>query len=269
MKRLICTLLLLATMGCSSDTPTQPTVQATTSVVFGLDVIVNNNFDNAVAEDISFNIWINNQIWSTVQGNSTRVTQTVKLPLQGQYRINSANRPDTYSSTECFGSVNGNPVNCTITLSDKYVPPGCDDSLIAFIYRPARLQFGPCVTVAGRVELVEDETDGDGEFLLKPFDKYKDILTSGNNARNGLLIVESICRGDVSQEEADALCKKYRDSYTGIAKDMPWPEVGQCLVTTGRQALDLGHRFPAGPSVVPWAEIHPLTKWKLCAHQQP
>ena len=113
---------------------------------------------------------------------------------------------------------------------------------------PDRLQIiKPCKTVAGIIEGIEAQEDGDYHVLLKPDPAHFDILLDprfkGNiEFQDGNLVTEPICA------VPKGVCGNFSQEF-----DI---EVGQHVEMTGSYVLDKNEDHPEDQQ---WLEIHPIT----------
>jgi len=130
------------------------------------------------------------------------------------------------------------PGACKPTDQDRYV------------YNPDRLAVqAACIRVAGTVEAVRIEADGDLHILLALDPEFTHLLTPANQGVElGDLVVEPVCARPVSQADAIAICGSDPDPLSG-----PFPGVGKKIWMEGRYVFDLEHGG--------WAELHPLYRW--------
>lgn len=127
-----------------------------------------------------------------------------------------------------------------------------DDSVWAHIYHPQRLQVIEAnATVTGtivdathgkRKQGCRSEADGDLHCWLK-LDAGQDKYINAENVKNqgGNLVFEPICQHRVTQANAKAACKNYKQPIT-------IPPVGSHVRMTGDSVLDTQHGH---------MEIHP------------
>jgi hypothetical protein len=124
--------------------------------------------------------------------------------------------------------------SCAVTDQDHYV------------YHADRLRVvQPCLHVSGVVDAVRDEADGDKHILLHLDPQYQQLLQPANQNEQGDLVVEPICVGQVTQQDAVDACASDPDPYAA-----PLPVVGAHVWMEGRYVYDLDHGG--------WAELHPL-----------
>jgi hypothetical protein len=117
---------------------------------------------------------------------------------------------------------------------------------MAHVYNPSRLLvLNPCVTVAGTVDMVRLEADGDDHVLLHldagQLCAGESCLDGENSKELGDLVVEPICEHAVTQADAVAACSGYQNPLA-----VPGP--GTHVTVTGPWVLDQDHG---------WQEIHP------------
>ena len=152
----------------------------------------------------------------------------------------------------CASSVTSSLPGATVTGSPQITvpvptPPAparvqCDATLWRHVYHAYRLHvISPCKTVTGTVETVRREPDGDLHIGLQA---GKDLVNAANvRYQHGLLVIEAICEGAVTQADAVAMCR----GFTPVVKA---PRPGQMIAVTGSYVLDADHG---------WLEIHPVT----------
>jgi hypothetical protein len=130
---------------------------------------------------------------------------------------------------------------CNVTDEDRYV------------YHPNRLVVrAACVRVTGTVLAIRQEADGDLHIRVQLDAPYRNLLTRGNHLQCGqgvcgLLVVEPICVGAVTQLDAESRCLADPDPLRSL------PAVEQHIWLEGRYVLDTDHSD--------WAELHPLYRW--------
>ncbi|HZY93965.1 MAG TPA: hypothetical protein VFE98_03780 [Candidatus Bathyarchaeia archaeon] len=120
----------------------------------------------------------------------------------------------------------------------------CSDpnSISDHIYNPSRLEIvRACVTVAGLVDTVIPERDGDYHIWLNLDAAYHD-LNNDPSIHGGDLVVEIICVGSVSQPDAITSCQGYTNHIT-------IPGSGQHITVSGPYVYDTAHD---------WYEVHPV-----------
>lgn len=106
-----------------------------------------------------------------------------------------------------------------------------------------------CIRVAGYVEAIRSESDGDLHILIRLDPKFVHLLTPANQGEElGDLVVEPVCVRSVSQGDAIATCRRDHDPLRSL------PSVGMHIWLQGRYVLDLQHGS--------WAELHPLYRWR-------
>lgn len=115
------------------------------------------------------------------------------------------------------------------------------------VYNPDRLRLlDSCVTVAGTVDLIRSEADGDYHVRIHldagQLCAGQDCLNSGNLSQQaGDLVVEPVCEHAITQADAVSACSGYRNT-------LAVPPVGSHTTVTGPWVLDQDHG---------WNEIHP------------
>ncbi len=143
----------------------------------------------------------------------------------------------------------GAPTLAPVPPSPKNAQPCTTTDQDRYTYRPARLQvILPCLRVTGTIIQSSAEADGDYHINVKLDPPYEDLLTDGNAAEDGLLIVEPVCQFPPLQAEAIRVCASDPDPLSGGL-----PAVGDHVFLEGRWVLDLQHHA--------WAELHPLYRW--------
>lgn len=122
----------------------------------------------------------------------------------------------------------------------------CDDSLWKkHIYHSYRLQVdNPCTVATGVIvdathgknkDGCRHEADGDGHCWLKLDPGQEQFLNQGNlDKQEGNLVFEPICRYRVTQEDAKAACKNYK-------QPLVIPPVGTHVRMVGAAVTDLQH----------------------------
>jgi hypothetical protein len=141
---------------------------------------------------------------------------------------------------------------CDIGVISTSVPTGSSGASCAvtdqnhYVYHPDRLQVvQPCLRVSGVVDAVRDEADGDKHILLHLDPQDQHLLQPANQNEQGDLVVEPVCVGQVSQQDAVDICASDPDPFAA-----PLPAVGDHVWMEGRYVYDLDHGG--------WAELHPL-----------
>ena len=156
------------------------------------------------------------------------------------------------SGAACGGQAGGPSTNAAApsggpapTLDPTCRPTDQDQ----YVYRPARLQFLlPCLHVIGTIVRSSAEADGDVHIDVRLDAPYEGMLTPGNDAAEGVLIVEPVCQFPPVQAESIRVCASDPNPLSG-----PLPAVGDHVWMEGRYVLDLQHHA--------WAELHPLYRW--------
>lgn len=127
----------------------------------------------------------------------------------------------------------------------------CDNTLDAHVYHPGRLVGNhTCVMAIGTVEKVIPEGDGDWHIRLH-LDEGKGqewMLNPDNDAneqkQHGTLVLEVVCAGRVTQEDAIPFCKDFSNTIPRPHPDVHYAVVGKYV------AVDKEHG---------WAELHPVS----------
>jgi hypothetical protein len=143
------------------------------------------------------------------------------------------------------------------------VPPSpdgsCDDSLWNHVYHAQRLIVNQqCISVTGTIvdatngrepDGVRHEKDGDTHGWLQVDSEFQKLLNAGNmNDEGGNLVFEIVCRFPVTQQDAVAACKGYKDQVN-------LPKLGSHVRIVGTYVQDTFHGQ--------WMEIHPVTSITL------
>lgn len=132
---------------------------------------------------------------------------------------------------------------------------GCGDSAWVHVYRPSRLTvFAPCLTVTGTIvdathhtrrDGVRKEADGDTHGWLRLDPPFDTLLNAGNKSNEGgNLVFEITCHFPVTQRDAIAACRKYKNL-------LHIPADGTHVRITGTYVQDDNHEK--------WMEIHPVS----------
>ncbi len=110
------------------------------------------------------------------------------------------------------------------------------------VYNPSRLEtVRACVTIAGVVDTVLPERDGDCHVWLNLDVTYHD-LSNDPSIHGGDLVVEILCVGSVTQPDAVCSCQGYTNHITV-------PQSGQRITVSGPYVYDTAHG---------WYEVHPV-----------
>ncbi len=147
-----------------------------------------------------------------------------------------------------------------VTPAAPTPPPaaGCDASLWNHVYHSYRLIVKQqCIAVTGtivdatapqkvkRADGVRHEGDGDTHGWLQVDTEFQNLLNAGNvSDEGGNLVFEIVCRFPVTQKDAKASCKGYKDN-------VQLPKVGSHVRIVGTYVQDTFH--------AKWNEIHPVT----------
>ncbi|MES2153558.1 MAG: hypothetical protein V4510_00290 [bacterium] len=131
-------------------------------------------------------------------------------------------------------------------------PPAtaCDESLWDHVYHPDRLKdpdpavHHKCLTVTGTVRNVLHEADGDDHIRLHVDAGFEGLLNDKNRSeQQGDLVVEPMCVGTVTQDDAKDACSTFHNQVT-------IPRIGDHVTVVGVHVLDNQHG---------WMELHPVT----------
>lgn len=131
------------------------------------------------------------------------------------------------------------------TTAKTATASGCNAELWDHVYRKTRLHIvESCIAVTGTIRDIKRESDGDDHIQLVVDPEFAKLLNKRNKAAQGnTLILEPICKGRVTQEDAEAAC---RDFHSGVEV----PKAGSKVRVVGSYVLDT-----AGG----WMEIHPVS----------
>jgi hypothetical protein len=156
-----------------------------------------------------------------------------------------------------YVSVSPAPAPGIPTIPDVSPPgdAGCDPNLWSHVYHPQRLIVKhQCISVTGtlvdatagkRPDGVRHEPDGDTHGWLKVDPEFENLLNAGNKSEEGgNLVFEIVCKFPVTQPDAKAACKGYKDQIA-------IPTVGSHVRIVGTYVQDTFH--------AQWMEIHPVT----------
>ena len=133
------------------------------------------------------------------------------------------------------------------------------------VYNPQRLTvYSPCEHVAGIVEIIRTEADGDYHILVHVDPGQVDPnggawinacnTTCLNGAEHGDLVTEPVCEHTpITQSDAVSACAGYANPAT-------IPKVGDHVLVSGPWCLDTAHG---------WLELHPATYQVLAAVAEP
>jgi hypothetical protein len=265
---------MIACGGGTSGAPGAPSaVVAMRSVT--VNVVVKNTINNAVESDVTIRVTIGNGK-STFQGSGIPWVNTAQDILTStQYKVEAISLPGDYVTNTCSGDLRAD-VNCTITLTDTLVAPGCDAALLKFLYRPARFEglrsdatpIPRCETTWGVVRGAESEHDADAETWIQPIKTEARRLFSAahdnfNAGRSGWLVGEWICHDTVDSIGAaqgmTTVCDEYKKYVAaGHFQELPLPAPGDSGVFVGFLVYDCGHGC--------WTELHPLVWWHKLLH---
>lgn len=133
-----------------------------------------------------------------------------------------------------------------------FVSQQCDRSLWDHVYNPSRLQvMQECINVQGTVDHMRLEPDGD--YHIRVHVDNDSLLNDDNVARQQAdLVVEPICVGPTTQQDAIPACAGYTNNVT-------IPSVNDLVNITGTFVLDTSPNHG-------WNEIHPVTSLNIISH---
>jgi hypothetical protein len=131
------------------------------------------------------------------------------------------------------------------TAAKAVAASGCNAELWDHVYRKTRLHIVEgCIAVTGTIRHIKREADGDKHIQLAVDPEFAKLLNERNKTAQGnTLILEPICQGPVTQEDAQAAC---RDFHSAVEV----PKAGSKVRVVGSYVLD----SPQG-----WMEIHPVS----------
>ena len=131
------------------------------------------------------------------------------------------------------------------TVAKTVAASGCNAELWEHVYRKARLRIVEgCIAVTGTVRHVKREADGDDHIQLAVDPEFSKLLNERNKTAQGdTLILEPICQGPTTQQDAEAAC---RDFHSPVEI----PKAGSRIRVVGAYVLD---------SAQGWMEIHPVS----------
>lgn len=131
---------------------------------------------------------------------------------------------------------------------------GCDDSLWKHVYNSQRLQVHQiCAEATGVIvdashgknkDGCRHEADGDGHCFLKLDPGQEQFINQKNiDNEDGNLVFEPMCRYKVTQDDAKAVCKNYK-------QPLVLPPIGSHVRLSGSSVTDLQHGHK---------EFHPIS----------
>jgi hypothetical protein len=131
------------------------------------------------------------------------------------------------------------------TAAKATTAPGCNAELWNHVYRKPRLHIVEgCISVTGTIRHIKREGDGDDHIQLAVDPEFSKLLNERNRTAQGdTLILEPICQGPVTQEDAEGAC---RDFHSAV--DVP--KAGTRVRVVGSYVLDTAQG---------WMEIHPVS----------
>jgi len=266
---------VVACGGGTSSSPGAPSAVVATRTVT-VNVVVKNTLNNAVESDVAIRVTVGNGT-HTFKGSGTAwVNKAQDILTSTTYKVEPVSLPDDYMTNTCSGDLRAD-VNCTITLTDTLAAPGCDATLIKFLYRPTRFEgvradgtpTPRCETTWGVVRGTELEHDADAETWIQPIKTEARRLFSAahdnfNAGRSGWLIGEWICHETVdaigtAQGMATTMCDEYKKYVAGgHFHELPLPARDDSGVFVGFLVYDCGHGC--------WTELHPMVWWHKLLH---
>lgn len=121
----------------------------------------------------------------------------------------------------------------------------CNAQLWEHVYRKARLHIVEgCIVVTGTIRHIKREADGDDHIQLAVDPEFSKLLNERNKTAQGdTLILEPICQGPVTQEDAEATCHDFHSP-------VDIPRAGAKVRVVGSYVLDTQEG---------WMEIHPVS----------
>jgi hypothetical protein len=133
----------------------------------------------------------------------------------------------------------------TTPRKSQTIASQCDPNLWQYVHHPNRLQvLNPCTSVAGAVDEVRQEPDGDFHIRFRLDQQFVSLLNQKNiSSQQGDLVLEPICQHTVTQADAVQPCKPYGGPYFQ-------PQVGLRYLVWGAYVNDTEHG---------WNELHPIT----------
>jgi hypothetical protein len=245
--------------GGQSINPVQPSSPKvlTLSISRG-SLVLNQKVPTSVAlTDFQFQLLVNGQVANTLPGNTPSTTVSIPLSTtQTAYKMNLVGPAGFILSQPCEGTTTTGTIVCSGQIVDTR--PICDDTVINYIYKATDRLTVVTKCTAVIVNLAEvsdsDEDDSDREGHGVPDARFSAMLTSGNAAMNGWLVLEAICLCDnVKNPEALDACGQFKKNYpkTGPAKNIVFPQLGGRAVVVGISVKDARHAN--------WAEIHGIS----------
>lgn len=131
------------------------------------------------------------------------------------------------------------------TAAKTAATSGCNAELWDHVYRKSRLHIvEDCIAVTGTIRHIKREADGDDHIQLAVDPEFSKLLNERNKTAQGnTLVLEPICQGPVTQEDAEAAC---RDFHSAVEA----PKAGSKVRVVGSYVLDAAQG---------WMEIHPVS----------
>lgn len=130
----------------------------------------------------------------------------------------------------------------------------CRPLPLANVYEPGRLQVvETCTTVAGIVDYVQHQDDGDYHIVLRVDPPYRGLLDFKNIF--GELVLEIVPADQPGCIPGQRLPAASDGNNLGVCTgaDLVPPEHGRHIAATGPHVLDTEHG---------WMEIHPVWGWR-------
>jgi hypothetical protein len=265
----------IAACGGGTSSPGAPSAVVATRTVT-VNVVVKNSLNNAVESDVAIRVTIGNGT-NTFKGSGTAwVNRAQNVWTSTTYRVEAVSLPVDYVTNTCSGDLRAD-VNCTITLTDTLTAPGCDATLMKFVYRPKRFEglqadgtpTPRCETTWGVVRGSESQHDADAETWIQPIKTEAQRLFSAahgnfNAGKSGWLVGEWICHETIdaigmAQGMATTMCDGYKKYVAeGHFQEPPLPAPGDSGVFVGFLVYDCGHGC--------WTELHPMVWWHQLLH---
>jgi hypothetical protein len=131
------------------------------------------------------------------------------------------------------------------TAAKAAAASGCNAELWDHVYHKTRLHIVEgCIAVTGTIRHIKRESDGDDHIQLAVDPEFSKLLNERNRTAQGnTLILEPICQGPVTQQDAEAACHDFHSA-------VEVPKAGAKVRVVGSYVLD---------SLQGWMEIHPVS----------
>ena len=135
------------------------------------------------------------------------------------------------------------------TAAKAAAASGCSAELWDHVYRKTRLHIVEgCIAVTGTIRHIKREADGDDHIQLAVDPEFSKLLNERNKTAQGdTLILEPICQGPVTQDDAEAACHDFHSP-------VEVPKAGAKVRVVGSYVLDTQQG---------WMEIHPVSSIEL------